>query len=105
MPLSATSRSTVYTTDSPNPHRGGLSGIAGLYTINRQGPSVLGPTELEGWWVANGFSGHGFKLAPMIGSMIAQAVTDAAAYDTDVPMSFFSVDREPIDVADKAVLA
>jgi hypothetical protein len=42
----------------------------------------------------------------MIGSMIAQAVTDAeASYDTDVPMSFFSVDREPIDVADKAVLA
>jgi sarcosine oxidase, subunit beta len=89
------------------PHRGGLSGIAGLYTINRQDVHpVLGPTELEGWWVANGFSGHGFKLAPMIGSMIAQAVTDAeASYDTDVPMSFFSVDREPIDVADKAVLA
>ena len=89
------------------PHRGGLSGIAGLYTINRQDVHpVLGPTELEGWWVANGFSGHGFKLAPMIGSMIAQAVTDAeASHDTDVPMSFFSVDREPIEVADKHVLA
>ncbi len=89
------------------PHRGGLSGIAGLYTINRQDVHpVLGPTELEGWWVANGFSGHGFKLAPMIGSMIAQAVTDTeASHDTDVPMSFFSVDREPIEVADKHVLA
>ncbi len=89
------------------PHRGGLSGIAGLYTINRQDVHpVLGPTELEGWWVANGFSGHGFKLAPMIGSLIAQAVTDAeASHDTDVPMSFFSVDREPIEVADKHVLA
>ena len=53
------------------PHRGGLSGIAGLYTINRQDVHpVLGPTELKG--VANGFSGHGFKLAPMIGSMIAK---------------------------------
>ena len=89
------------------PHRGGLSGIAGLYTINRQDVHpVLGPTDLEGWWVANGFSGHGFKLAPMIGSLIAQAVTDAeASHDTDVPMSFFSVNREPIEVADKHVLA
>ena len=89
------------------PHRGGLSGIAGLYTINRQDVHpVLGPTELDGWWVANGFSGHGFKLAPMIGSMIAQVVTDTdAPYDTDVPMSFFSVDREPMVLADKHVLA
>ena len=33
-------------------------------------------------------------------------MTDAeASHDTDVPMSFFSVDRELIEVADKHVLA
>jgi glycine/D-amino acid oxidase-like deaminating enzyme len=87
--------------------RGTVSGVAGLYTINREDVHpVLGPTRVDGFWVANGFSGHGFKLAPAIGSMVAQAVTGTRLeFDTDVPISFFSVDREPIDLAVKHVLA
>jgi sarcosine oxidase subunit beta len=87
--------------------RGTVSGVAGLYTINREDVHpVIGPSGVDGFWVANGFSGHGFKLAPSIGSMIAQAVTGATMeFDTDVPMSFLSVDREPIDLAVKHVLA
>ncbi len=88
-------------------HRGAVVGIAGLYTINRQDVHpVVGPTDLDGFWVANGFSGHGFKLAPMIGSMVAQALTgERASFDTDVPIEFFAVDRDPIVVGDKTVLA
>ena len=87
--------------------RGNVSGIAGLYTINREDVHpVVGPSGVDGLWVANGFSGHGFKLAPAIGSMVAQAVTGKSIeFDTDVPMEFFSVDREPIDLAVKNVLA
>jgi glycine/D-amino acid oxidase-like deaminating enzyme len=87
--------------------RGIPTGIAGLYTINREDVHpVVGPTGVGGFWVANGFSGHGFKLAPAIGSMVAQEVTGARGdFDTDVPMSFFAVDREPIDIAVKHVLA
>lgn len=87
--------------------RGGISGVAGLYTINREDVHpVVGPSGVDGFWVANGFSGHGFKLAPSIGSMVAQVYTGAVMeFDTDVPMSFLSVDREPIDVAVKNVLA
>ena len=67
---------------------------------------ILGPTEIDGFWVANGFSGHGFKLAPAIGSMLAQAVTgETSDFDTEVPLSFLAVDREPIGVASKNVLA
>jgi glycine/D-amino acid oxidase-like deaminating enzyme len=56
--------------------------------------------------VANGFSGHGFKLAPAIGSMVARAVTGSTTeFDTDVRLDLFSVDRAPIDVAVKNVLA
>jgi glycine/D-amino acid oxidase-like deaminating enzyme len=87
--------------------RGDVSGIAGLYTINREDVHpVLGETGVDGFWVANGFSGHGFKLAPAVGSMVAQAVTGRTmVFDTDVPMDFFSVDREPIGVAVRSVLA
>lgn len=87
--------------------RGDVAGIAGLYTINRDDVHpVVGPSGTDGFWVANGFSGHGFKLAPAIGSMVAQEITGKMMeFDTDVPMSFFSVDREPIDLAVKHVLA
>jgi len=87
--------------------RGQVSGVAGLYTINREDVHpVVGPSGVDGFWVANGFSGHGFKLAPAVGSMVAQAFTGRSmVFDTDVPMSFFSVDREPIDIAVKSVLA
>jgi glycine/D-amino acid oxidase-like deaminating enzyme len=87
--------------------RGTVTGVAGLYTVNREDVHpVVGPTDVEGFWVANGFSGHGFKLAPAIGSMVAQAVTgNSIEFDTDVPLAYFSVEREPIDLAVKHVLA
>lgn len=88
-------------------YRGEVTGIAGLYTINREDVHpVVGPTDVEGFWVANGFSGHGFKLAPMIGSLVARAVTGIEAeYDTDVPTTLFALDRQPFQVQTKAVLA
>ena len=83
------------------------SGIAGLYTINREDVHpVLGPSGVPGFWVANGFSGHGFKLAPAVGSLIAQAITGSRLEeDVDVPLDFLSIDRAPISVAAKSVLA
>jgi glycine/D-amino acid oxidase-like deaminating enzyme len=87
--------------------RGQVTGIAGLYTINREDVHpIVGPSGVDGFWVANGFSGHGFKLAPAIGSMVAQAISgERTEFDTDIPIGFFSVDREPIDVSVKSVLA
>ncbi len=90
------------------PYRGQIEGIAGMYTMNVEDVhAVLGKTELDGFIVANGFSGHGFKEAPAVGSMIARLLTDAEPdeWDTDTPIEFFSIDREPIEMAEKAVLA
>jgi glycine/D-amino acid oxidase-like deaminating enzyme len=89
------------------PYHGKVRGYCGLYTLNLEDVHpLLGPTEIEGFWVANGFSGHGFKLAPAIGSMIAQSITgEKRDFDTDVPLSFFAIDREPIALASKSVLA
>jgi glycine/D-amino acid oxidase-like deaminating enzyme len=89
------------------PYSGRVRGYCGLYTTNREDVHpILGPTEIDGYWVANGFSGHGFKLAPAIGSMLATALTgETRDFDTDVPLSFLAVDRRPIGVASKNVLA
>ncbi len=90
------------------PYRGLITGLAGMYTMNVEDVHpVVGPTDLEGFIVANGFSGHGFKEAPAIGSMVARHLTGAPAdeWDTEAPMEFFSIDRKPIKLELKAVLA
>ena len=89
------------------PSSGRVRGYCGLYTTNLEDVHpILGPTEVEGFWVANGFSGHGFKLAPAIGAMFAQALTgERRDFDTDIPLSFLAVDRKPIEIAAKNVLA
>ena len=81
--------------------------MANLYTINRQDVlPIVGPTEIDGFAVVNGFSGHGFKESQIIGSMMAQWITgERAAFDTDVPMDFLSVARDPIEMDDHNVLA
>ena len=89
------------------PYRGKIRGYCGLYTVNRDDVHpIVGATSLPGFWVANGFSGHGFKLAPAIGSMMAKAITgDTADFDTAVPASLFAIDRQPIALASRSVLA
>lgn len=89
------------------PYVGVPGGMASLYTVNRKDVlPIVGPTSIDGFAVVNGFSGHGFKESQMIGSMLAQWATgERADFDTDVPMSFFAVDRDPVDIGDHTVLA
>ncbi|MEE8331099.1 MAG: FAD-dependent oxidoreductase [Acidimicrobiia bacterium] len=89
------------------PFRGSMTGIAGLYTVNAEDVyPIIGPTDIEGFVVANGFSGHGFKEAPSVGSMVARWLSgETLEHDTDAPMAFFSIDREPHHLDAKAVLA
>jgi glycine/D-amino acid oxidase-like deaminating enzyme len=89
------------------PYVGVPGGMASLYTVNRQDVlPVVGPTSIDGFAVVNGFSGHGFKESQMIGSMMARWITGQGAdFDTDVPMDFFAIDREPVEIRDHTVLA
>ena len=84
-----------------------VRGYSGLYTINRTDMHpIVGRTPVDGFYVANGFSGHGFKLAPAIGSLLAQAITgESCAFDTSVSADFLAFDRAPIALASKTVLA
>lgn len=85
----------------------GVRGYSGLYTMNRSDVHpVVGATPLKGFYVANGFSGHGFKLAPAIGSLIAQEITgQTTGFDTSVDRRFLAFDRAPIALPSKNVLA
>ncbi len=89
------------------PYTGRIRGYCGLYTINRNDVHpILGPTPIDNLWAANGFSGHGFKIAPAVGSMLARAITgEHRDFDTDVPIGSYAVDRAPIETDTKSVLA
>ncbi|MFV1989332.1 MAG: NAD(P)/FAD-dependent oxidoreductase [Acidimicrobiales bacterium] len=88
-------------------HRGRVTGVAGLYTMNEQDVHpVVGATHIDGFYVANGFSGHGFKLAPAVGSLMAQILTDTTIDgDTTVSPDFLSIERDSLAVREKNVLA
>ncbi len=49
---------------------------AGLYDATPDGQPILGAVpELEGFIQANGFSGHGFMIAPKVSSLLAQLIS------------------------------
>lgn len=89
------------------PHRGDVRGMAGLYSINRKDVHpIVGSTAIDGYLVCSGFSGHGFKESPMVASMVAQHITgEGASFDTDVPIDFFSPNRNPLGGTGMNVLA
>jgi glycine/D-amino acid oxidase-like deaminating enzyme len=63
----------------------------GAYDITPDWNPVLGPVAgLEGLILAYGFSGHGFKLAPALGKVLAQA---ALGLDQDIDLGPYRLGR------------
>ena len=60
-------------------------GWAGLFTVTPDWHPVLDRVEgIDGAYCAVGFSGHGFKLAPMIGAVMSEMVTEGHASSVDI---------------------
>jgi sarcosine oxidase subunit beta len=63
----------------------------GVYDVTPDWNPVLGPLPgCEGLHVAFGFSGHGFKLSPMVGRIVAQSALGQAP---DLPLAPYSIER------------
>ena len=64
---------------------------AGLYETTPDHQAILGPIdEVEGFWCAAGFSGHGFMQAPAAALLLTQLLMDQRA---DIDISNFAFDR------------
>ena len=62
-----------------------LRGWAGLREMTPDELAIVGPVpEAEGFFVAAGFSGHGFMHAPAIGKLMAELILDGKASTIDV---------------------
>jgi sarcosine oxidase subunit beta len=55
------------------------SGWAGLRDMTPDDHAILGPLEdVPGFWVAAGFSGHGFMHAPVVGELLSGWLLDGS---------------------------
>jgi sarcosine oxidase subunit beta len=54
-------------------------GWAGAFDITPDWMPILDESPVRGFWIAAGMSGHGFKLAPAIGEMMAALITGGTA--------------------------
>jgi sarcosine oxidase subunit beta len=67
-------------------------GWAGLYEISPDHHAILGRVpEVEGFVLANGFSGHGFQHSPAVGKVISELIADSEAVTIDI--ASLSVER------------
>ncbi len=64
---------------------------AGSYTMTPDGNPIVDKTELEGYFVAVGMSGHGFMFAPALGSILADYIINGKFY---IDMSDFRYGRD-----------
>ena len=66
---------------------------AGCYDVTPDWNPVISHTGLEGLVVAAGFSGHGFKIAPAVGRLVADLVVDGRSADPRIPETDFRLSR------------
>jgi glycine/D-amino acid oxidase-like deaminating enzyme len=57
---------------------------AGLYEMTPDRHPIVGPSPVEGFFLANGFSGHGFQHAPVVGKLLAEMIVGGHATSVDV---------------------
>jgi sarcosine oxidase subunit beta len=58
---------------------------AGLYEMTPDRHPIIGEAPgVDGLFLANGFSGHGFQHAPVVGKLLAELIVDGAARTVDI---------------------
>jgi glycine/D-amino acid oxidase-like deaminating enzyme len=77
-------------------------GWASLYDITPDWHAIMGPLPgVEGLYCAAGTSGHGFKLGPAVGEMMADLIINGEKPEADINMFSFNRFAEGEGVAGK----
>jgi glycine/D-amino acid oxidase-like deaminating enzyme len=69
------------------------STYAGCYDVTPDFNPVISRTPVDGLIVAAGFSGHGFKISPAVGNLVADLVVDGTSSVPEIPASDFRLSR------------
>lgn len=54
------------------------SSYVGAYDVTPDYNPIIGPSPVDGLFLATGFSGHGYKISPAVGKLVAELVTDGS---------------------------
>lgn len=66
---------------------------AGCYDVTPDWNPIISAAPLDGLIVAAGFSGHGFKICPAVGRLVADLVVDGHSSDSRIPAADFRWSR------------
>lgn len=66
---------------------------AGVYDVPPDWNPVIAPVGPSGLVLAAGFAGHGFKISPAVGDLVADLVLEGDSTALDVPASDFRLER------------
>jgi sarcosine oxidase subunit beta len=67
---------------------------AGVYDVPPDWNPVIGPVgDVDGLVLCAGFAGHGFKISPAVGDLVADIVLEGDSTDPDIPASDFRLER------------
>lgn len=69
------------------------SSYAGCYDVTPDWNPVISRDDVDGLVIAAGFSGHGFKIAPAVGRLVADLVVDGRSGDPRIPETDFRLSR------------
>jgi len=69
----------------PLERAGMASAWCGLYEMTPDRHPIIGEAPgIQGFFLANGFSGHGFQHAPIVGKLLAELIVEGRAHTVDV---------------------
>jgi glycine/D-amino acid oxidase-like deaminating enzyme len=67
---------------------------AGVYDVPPDWNPVIGPIGgIDGLILAAGFAGHGFKISPAVGELVADLVFEGDSTDSEIPAADFRLER------------
>jgi glycine/D-amino acid oxidase-like deaminating enzyme len=60
------------------------SSYAGCYDVTPDYNPIISATPIDGLWLCTGFSGHGYKISPSTGELMADLITSGASRYADI---------------------
>jgi sarcosine oxidase, subunit beta len=78
----------------PSLSEAGLSSsYTGCYDVTPDYNPVIGPGPIDGLFLCAGFSGHGYKISPAVGDLMADLICDGTSRTGDVTAADFRLGR------------
>jgi len=70
-----------------------VTSYAGCYDVTPDYNPVISPSPIEGMWICAGFSGHGYKISPAVGELVADLISSGTSRHPDIDHRDFRWER------------